>query len=85
MFSSALFSMENSAINKQIQKQSLDELKNTAKTHQSGIMSALVALSKPLMGPRNQPTPQYDNMDYTGYYIAGGVVLASGTVLLLAK
>ena len=48
-------------------------------------MSALVALSKPLMGPRNQPTPQYDNTDYTGYYIAGGVVLASGTVLLLAK
>ena len=63
---------------------SLDELKNTAKILQSGIMTAIVALSKPLLGGRGVPAP-VDTTDYTGYYIAGGVVLVGGGVLLLSR
>ena len=61
-------------------------MKNTAKILQSGIMTALVALSKPLIGlGRGAPAPTYDTTDYTGYYIAGGVILVGGGVLLLSR
>ena len=49
-------------------------------------MTALVALSKPLIGlGRAAPAPTYDTTDYTGYYIAGGVILVGGGVLLLSR